>query len=151
MIDFLHMVRKIFGVLIGILGYLALITGASVITIAVIDSAARPEKWDGNVFLILAMASAVLIGLSMTKAGQDIFESTEGQFEKDRGPGRWFYRGIFISFAAVFFCAIKNPATDVTGFSLQQVTGIEPAHSAWEADVLPLYDTCIYVIRKKSL
>lgn len=103
MIDFLRMVRKIFGVLIGILGYLALITGASVITIAVIDSAARPEKWDGNVFLILAMASAILIGLSMTKAGQDIFESTEGQFEKDRGPGRWFYRGIFISFAAVFF------------------------------------------------
>ena len=32
----------------------------------------------------------------------------------------------------------------------EQVTGIEPAHSAWEADVLPLYDTCIYVIRKKS-
>ena len=30
----------------------------------------------------------------------------------------------------------------MTGFSLQQVTGIEPAHSAWEADVLPLYYTC---------
>ena len=86
MIDFLHMVRKIFGVLIGILGYLALITGASVITIAVIDSAARPEKWDGNVFLILAMVSAVLIGLSMTKAGQDIFESTEGQFPSEHQP-----------------------------------------------------------------
>ena len=28
------------------------------------------------------------------------------------------------------------------GHALEQVTGIEPAHSAWEADVLPLYDTC---------
>ena len=29
------------------------------------------------------------------------------------------------------------------GSPLEQVTGIEPARSAWEADVLPLYYTCI--------
>ena len=29
-------------------------------------------------------------------------------------------------------------------FSLERMTGIEPAYSAWEADVLPLNYICIY-------
>ena len=28
-------------------------------------------------------------------------------------------------------------------FALEQVTGIEPAYSAWEADTLPLSYTCL--------
>ena len=37
----------------------------------------------------------------------------------------------------------KNPkaSDDALGF-LEQVTGIEPAYSAWEADTLPLSYTC---------
>ena len=32
------------------------------------------------------------------------------------------------------------------GFSLEQMTGIEPAYSAWEADTLPLSYICVYSI-----
>ena len=31
----------------------------------------------------------------------------------------------------------------VTGILLEQMTGIEPAYSAWEADVLPLNYICV--------
>ena len=31
-------------------------------------------------------------------------------------------------------------------FLLEQVTGIEPAYSAWEADTLPLSYTCVLTI-----
>ena len=35
----------------------------------------------------------------------------------------------------------KNPSKsdDFEGFDMEQGTGIEPASSAWEADVLPMY------------
>ena len=36
----------------------------------------------------------------------------------------------------------KTPRT-AWGFFLEQVTGIEPAYSAWEADTLPLSYTCL--------
>ena len=32
----------------------------------------------------------------------------------------------------------KNPIVKTMGNVLERATGIEPAHSAWEADVLPL-------------
>ena len=37
----------------------------------------------------------------------------------------------------------KDPRLGV--FSLEQMTGIEPAYSAWEADVLPLNYICVYL------
>lgn len=50
-------------------------------------------------------------------------------------------------FVAVFasihhLCQRKNTREGV--FSLEQMTGIEPAYSAWEADVLPLNYICTY-------
>ena len=38
---------------------------------------------------------------------------------------------------------IKRPPKG--SFSLEQMTGIEPAYSAWEADVLPLNYICVYL------
>ena len=37
----------------------------------------------------------------------------------------------------------KEPPRGAWGFFLEQVTGIEPAYSAWEADTLPLSYTCL--------
>ena len=38
---------------------------------------------------------------------------------------------------------IRNPPTSwVPPFDKQQATGIEPASSAWEADILPMYYAC---------
>ena len=39
---------------------------------------------------------------------------------------------------------IRNPPTSwVPPFDKKQATGIEPASSAWEADILPMYYACI--------
>ena len=33
---------------------------------------------------------------------------------------------------------------------MEQTTGIEPAYSAWEADILPMNYVCVYVNRHKK-
>ena len=36
-----------------------------------------------------------------------------------------------------------KPLPDGSGFILEQDTGVEPAFTAWEAVVLPIYESCI--------
>ena len=56
--------------------------------------------------------------------------------------------GLFFARCGVPACSIpryacqRKKAATRRPFSLEQVTGIEPALSAWEAEVLPLHHTC---------
>ena len=40
------------------------------------------------------------------------------------------------------FIVLKKPLTKVNGFFMEQGTGVEPAFTAWEAVVLPIYEPC---------
>lgn len=55
-----------------------------------------------------------------------------------------------------FLCKlqIKNPSNykeflHLLGFLKKQITGIEPASSAWEADILPMNYICLLIFANK--
>ena len=47
------------------------------------------------------------------------------------------------SFSRLVNYAITKARAKARAFVMEQVTGIEPAYSAWEADTLPLSYTCL--------
>ena len=49
------------------------------------------------------------------------------------------------SLFSLFYWIFFTPTIDIEPFLLEQMTGIEPAYSAWEADVLPLNYICMYM------
>ena len=50
----------------------------------------------------------------------------------------------WVRFPSIFIYSNKKSPTRGL-FLLEQMTGIEPAYSAWEADVLPLNYICVYL------
>lgn len=61
--------------------------------------------------------------------------------------------GTALPTAGIYWCghqlyAVASHEARFTGTYLEQGTGIEPASSAWEADVLPMYEPCILEIIK---
>ena len=96
------MVRKFFGSLLGLLGYILQFGSVTMMTVGVLNAREFPEKWEDMIYIGIAMAAVYILGVVLIRVGQMLYESGEGLFEKERGLGRWLKRGFFLNMVTMF-------------------------------------------------
>ena len=82
------------------------------------------------------MGVAEFVAENILKSAKDVewIKNTSKILESQNTKNRWKYS---------IFQKTKLPQNFLWEFVLEQDTGVEPAFTAWEAVVLPIYESCV--------